>query len=97
MKSGLRGRVSALFVSVLALSLASAAQGLDPLVGVWGAKRDFGSTVRGRLEITRSDGNWRVQIAQYDQKVEVENDQFSFELPGNHGRFKGRAEREMAR
>jgi CubicO group peptidase (beta-lactamase class C family) len=62
--------------------------------GVWEAKRDFGPAVRGTLDIEGSDGSWRAQIAQYDQKVVAENDRLSFELPAARGSFVGRLGRD---
>lgn len=64
------------------------------LEGVWVAIRNFGPAVSGTITITRSDGNWRAQIAQYDEQVAIQNGRLSFELPGGQGWFGGRLERD---
>lgn len=74
----------------IAFSVPSPAQGRDSLAGVWAAKREFGPAVRGRLEITRGVSNWRAQISQYDENAVVANDQVSFKLPADQGKFVGR-------
>jgi CubicO group peptidase (beta-lactamase class C family) len=90
-------RTSLLFAVGLAWTHLLSGQEPNPsstLEGVWGTRRDFGPAVRGTLDIARSDGSWRAQIAQYDQKVVAQNDRLSFELPAAQGSFVGRLGRD---
>lgn len=70
------------------------AQDVDPLVGVWRAKSNFGPAVRGVLEIVRGDSGWRAQIAQFEVPLTVKDGRLSLELPSGQGSFEGRLEKD---
>jgi CubicO group peptidase (beta-lactamase class C family) len=59
------------------------------LEGIWGTTRRLGPAIRGPLELMRSGGSWRAQVAQFDQPVLAEGGRLSFTLPGRQGSFTG--------
>ncbi|MHA1543687.1 MAG: serine hydrolase domain-containing protein [Alphaproteobacteria bacterium] len=59
------------------------------LVGLWAAQRDFTPEVRGDLRIYENDGNWRAEIGGFSVKVMAEENNLSFEIPGDRGAFRG--------
>jgi CubicO group peptidase (beta-lactamase class C family) len=90
------------FAGVIALGLligaapVAAQQAPSGLPGLWYAKLRFGPDVRGRLVIDRASGAWRASVAGRSAPVRVAADSFSFELPGDGGRFVGRSRRAAA-
>jgi CubicO group peptidase (beta-lactamase class C family) len=93
-------KVSFLFWLFIALVLPSAPSLIQPanaqsnsarqLVGLWEAKRRFGSDVGGSLIIRQFDGAWRAEIGGRVAVVKLSGDAVSFELPGDKGTFQGR-------
>ena len=93
----LLGRSSLLLAVGLVWTLLLSGQDARPtstLEGVWEARRNFGPMVRGRLDVTRSNGTWRARINQFDSPVAFQNGRLSFELPTQQGWFKGRLEKD---
>ncbi|MBV8519570.1 MAG: serine hydrolase [Acidobacteria bacterium] len=59
------------------------------LVGLWAARRDFGPSIRGTLELVRDGNAWRAQIAGREADVAVDGANVTFALPNDEGRFRG--------
>ena len=79
--------VGVLLLSSSAVLAQASAQ--DTLVGLWHSTRYFGPGLRGRVELTMSDGRWRASIGSRTADVRVDRDSVSFDLPVA-GTFRGR-------
>jgi len=69
----------------------TAAQGTDAhaLAGLWEAKLRFGPDTRGPLTIERVAAGWRAEILGRSALAPLAGDTVAFELPGDHGGFRG--------
>ena len=61
----------------------------EPLLGLWGATRQFGPEVKGLLRLGREGEAWWAAINGYRVPVQVKNSILDFELPGDRGAFRG--------
>jgi CubicO group peptidase (beta-lactamase class C family) len=76
---------------MLFLSLPASAQPApNPLIGLWGAEKDFGPDISGTLTIARSRSGLDATIGAAHAPVTVAGEELRFALPGNQGRFRGR-------
>jgi CubicO group peptidase (beta-lactamase class C family) len=97
----LRNRLASLLCLVLLTVVRAApASASDPassdtgtsLVGVWQGRRDFGPQVAGTLTLSHEASGWSAEIAGYRLPVVAAGDSLVFDIPGDGGRFRGRAE-----
>src|SRR5687767_4926159 len=63
---------------------------VDELVGLWKAKKRFGPDARGPLIIQKDGTTYYADMMGRKVTVRVDKGEFSFALPGNQGRFRGR-------
>jgi hypothetical protein len=63
------------------------------LAGLWDSERSLGPELRGELTLVREESGWRASIAGFDALVRVDETALTFLLPGNRGKFCGRADR----
>lgn len=62
------------------------------LVGLWEAKRIFGSGIGGQLLIKENKGVWSAEIDGHFVQAKLNDEAISFELPGEMRTFKGNFE-----
>ncbi len=93
-----RNRIAGVIIAAglaLACVLASTARASGPtrsLEGIWGAKRNFGPDVQGRLDIWQADRGYRARIGPYELPCLFQNGRIAFDLPTGQGGFSGRFE-----
>jgi CubicO group peptidase (beta-lactamase class C family) len=91
-------RFGAVVVAVFAMTHPGAAQppagsqpaSVDELAGLWKAHRWFGSGAPRPLVIRRTGSSYTADMLGRTLPVRVDRGELSFELPNNHGKFRGK-------
>ena len=60
------------------------------LQGLWGARLWFGPDIRGKLVLRQTEQGWRADISGFSVPVRFDQENVSFELPDDKGKFRGR-------
>jgi CubicO group peptidase (beta-lactamase class C family) len=76
---------------------ASNAAPVEELTGLWTAKSRFGPDARGPLIIQKEGATYSADMLGHKVPVRVEAGELSFDLPGRHGRFRGKPEGQNIR
>jgi hypothetical protein len=74
---------------ILFAAAPAAAQGADPLVGLWGVRLDFGPALRGPIEVRRARNSWTATIGGARTSFAADRGEVRFDL-GGRGGFRGR-------
>jgi CubicO group peptidase (beta-lactamase class C family) len=76
----------ALFVSCVAPALSQP----NPLIGLWGAEKNFGPALSGTLTIAHTPSGLEARIGGTKTAVTVAGEELRFALAGGEGKFRGR-------
>lgn len=84
------------WLAALLLAGPAVAQGADPLIGLWGAKLEFGPELRGPLTVRRSGRDWIAAIGGQSARGAARGGELHFSF-GPRGGLRGRVTRDGLR